>query len=56
MAAAAERTTKNHHIQALRGIAASLVVVDHACGPLVEQGLLPQWFDVVRFSIGGLGV
>ena len=47
---------RNHHIQALRGVAASLVVLDHAFGPLIERGLLPQWFDVVRYSIGGLGV
>lgn len=47
---------KNHHIQALRGVAASLVVLDHSFGPLIEHGLLPQWFDIVRFSIGGLGV
>jgi exopolysaccharide production protein ExoZ len=47
---------KNHHIQALRGVAASLVVLDHSFGPLIEHGLLPQWFDTVRFSIGGLGV
>jgi exopolysaccharide production protein ExoZ len=47
---------RNHHIQALRGIAASLVVIDHALGPLVEHGILSPWFDPVRFSIGGLGV
>jgi exopolysaccharide production protein ExoZ len=47
---------RNHHIQALRGIGASLVVLDHAFGPLIEHGILPRWFDPVRFSIGGLGV
>src|SRR5579864_5665311 len=47
---------RNHHIQALRGIAASLVVLDHAFGPLIEHGILPRWFDPVRFSIGGFGV
>jgi exopolysaccharide production protein ExoZ len=47
---------RNHHIQALRGIAASLVVLSHALDPLVEHGLLPLWFRPVAFSMGGLGV
>ncbi len=50
------RVARNHHIQALRGIAASLVVLDHSLGPLIERGFLPQWLDSVRFSVGGLGV
>jgi peptidoglycan/LPS O-acetylase OafA/YrhL len=49
-------TQRNYHIQALRGVAASLVVIDHALGPLVEHGILPAWFGPVSFSIGGLGV
>jgi hypothetical protein len=38
------------------GLPASLVVLDHALGPIVEKGILPGWFDPVRFGIGGLGV
>ncbi|WP_375311340.1 acyltransferase [Bradyrhizobium sp. A5] len=45
-----------HHIQALRGIAASAVVLDHALGPLVRNGILPSYFDDVRYNIGNLGV
>jgi exopolysaccharide production protein ExoZ len=45
-----------HHIQALRGIAASAVVLDHALGPLVKNGILPSYFDDVRHNIGNLGV
>jgi len=49
-------TSKLHHIQALRGIAASMVVVDHAMGPLVKHGVLPTYFDTVRYNFGALGV
>jgi exopolysaccharide production protein ExoZ len=45
-----------HHIQALRGIAASAVVLDHALSPLVKSGVLPTYFDDVRYNIGNLGV
>lgn len=48
--------SRNHHIQALRGIAASLVVLSHALDVLVERHILPEWFRLVGFSIGGLGV
>jgi len=47
---------RNHHIQALRGVAASLVVLSHSLDVLVEHGILPLWFRPVGFSIGGLGV
>jgi exopolysaccharide production protein ExoZ len=47
---------RNHHIQALRGIAASLVVLSHAFGPLTDHGILPAWFTPVGYSFGGLGV
>src|ERR1700747_1307858 len=50
------RMPRNHHIQALRGFAACLVVIGHAFGPLIERGLLPQWVAVGRYSLGGLGV
>lgn len=49
-------TSRNHQIQALRGIAASLVVLSHALDVLVERHVLPEWFRPVGFSIGGLGV
>ena len=48
--------SRNHHIQALRGIAASLVVLSHALDVIVEHRILPEWFRPVGFSIGGLGV
>ncbi|MGY8635122.1 acyltransferase [Bradyrhizobium sp. 14AA] len=48
--------SRNHQIQALRGIAASLVVLSHALDVLVEHHVLPEWFRPVGFSIGGLGV
>jgi exopolysaccharide production protein ExoZ len=48
--------SKNHHIQALRGIAASLVVLAHAFGPLTDHGILPAWFTTVGWSLGGFGV
>jgi exopolysaccharide production protein ExoZ len=47
---------RNHHIQALRGIAASLVVIDHAIEPLTQTGVLPAWLDPVRINVGVLGV
>jgi exopolysaccharide production protein ExoZ len=47
---------RNHHIQALRGVAASLVVLSHAFGPLTDRGILPTWFTPVGYSFGGLGV
>ncbi|MER8779078.1 acyltransferase [Mesorhizobium sp. M0977] len=47
---------RNHHVQALRGIAASLVVLSHAIDVIVEHRILPEWFRPVAFSIGGLGV
>lgn len=47
---------KIHHIQALRGFAASLVVIDHALGPIVKSGVLPTYFDAVRYNIGSIGV
>lgn len=49
-------TSRNHHIQALRGIAASLVVLSHALEVVVDRNILPEWFRPVGFSIGGLGV
>jgi exopolysaccharide production protein ExoZ len=48
--------SRNHHIQALRGIAASLVVLSHALDVIVEHRILPEWFRPVGFSVGGLGV
>jgi exopolysaccharide production protein ExoZ len=48
--------SRNHHLQALRGIAASLVVLSHALDAVVEHRILPEWFRPVGFSIGGLGV
>ncbi|WP_342722773.1 acyltransferase [Bradyrhizobium sp. B097] len=48
--------SRNHHIQALRGIAASLVVLSHALEVIVDHHILPEWFRPVGFSIGGLGV
>jgi exopolysaccharide production protein ExoZ len=48
--------SKIHHIQALRGIAASLVVLDHALGPIVKRGILPEYFDAVRYNLGSMGV
>jgi exopolysaccharide production protein ExoZ len=47
---------RNYHVQALRGIAASLVVLSHALDVIVEHRILPEWFRLVGFSIGGLGV
>jgi peptidoglycan/LPS O-acetylase OafA/YrhL len=47
---------RNHHIQALRGVAASLVVLAHALQVVVEHGILPLWFEPVGYSIGALGV
>lgn len=46
---------KLYHIQALRGMAASLVVVAHALQPVVDNGVLSD-FDKVRWHIGGIGV
>ena len=47
---------RNTHIQALRCVAALLVVVDHSLGVLVEGGVLPASLEVVFYSIGGIGV
>jgi len=48
--------SKIHHIQALRGIAASMVVLDHALGPLVKHNFLPAYFDDIRYNFGSIGV
>jgi exopolysaccharide production protein ExoZ len=48
---------RNPHIQGLRGIAASLVVIDHTLDVISKHGLLPQWLGQgAHYSIGGLGV
>ncbi|MDR3506539.1 MAG: acyltransferase [Caulobacteraceae bacterium] len=47
---------KLSHLQTLRGVAATLVVADHALGILVRAGALSPRFDEPRWQLGGLGV
>jgi peptidoglycan/LPS O-acetylase OafA/YrhL len=43
-------------LQALRFVAATLVVADHALGPVIAWRLLPPWMTDFRWNLGGLGV
>ena len=45
-----------HHLQALRGIAASLVVLDHAVDSLVRYGDLSSDFSPLFWHLGDMGV
>ncbi len=47
---------KLHYIQALRGFAASLVVVSHALTAFVKNGLIPKELEESLWSIGSFGV
>lgn len=47
---------KFHHIQALRGIAATLVVLDHAMDGLVKHGTIPEAYSDIFWNFGDIGV
>jgi exopolysaccharide production protein ExoZ len=47
---------KLHHLQALRGIAANLVVLDHIFSALIKYGHMPQRFEAASWHLGEMGV
>ncbi|HEX7857262.1 MAG TPA: acyltransferase [Sphingobium sp.] len=48
--------TKLHHLQALRGIAANLVVLDHIFSTLIRYGHLPASLEGFAWHFGEIGV
>ena len=50
------RTRKLVHLQILRAVAASLVVVDHTFGVLVDHGSLPGRWTEIGYHLGWMGV
>lgn len=48
--------TKLHHLQALRGIAANLVVLDHIFSTLIRYGQISPRFQGVAWHFGEVGV
>lgn len=50
------RRRKLVHLQILRAVAASLVVVDHALDALVDRGALPVRWTEIGYHLGWMGV
>jgi exopolysaccharide production protein ExoZ len=44
------------HLQALRAVAASLVVVDHAVNNAIERGVVSATWQPLTYQVGGFGV
>lgn len=48
--------TKLHHLQALRGVAANLVVLDHGFSAMIKYGAVPAHFQAASWHLGEMGV
>lgn len=52
----ASRPPRFLHLQALRAVAASLVVVDHSINNAIERGVVSSVWQPLAYQVGGFGV
>ena len=48
--------TKLHHLQALRALAATMVIIDHCCGALISRNVLDSALTPFFWHFGEIGV